>query len=94
MTSKFEALLAAARHDGADPQEKAIDRPRQKIKVPEATTRGRAHAPGRRADPSYIQVSAYLPRELHREVKAELVRSGQEFSALVEDLLRRWIAKR
>lgn len=61
--------------------------------------RGRpvGHAGGKRSHPNYQQVSAYLPRQMHREIKLALLQNeiatGQkrEFSTLVEDLLKEWL---
>ena len=46
---------------------------------------------GKRDDPSYNQYSVYLPKALHRKVKARLVEEDGEISELVERLLREWL---
>ncbi len=48
---------------------------------------------GRRSDPRYMQANAYIPKDLHREIKIALIKEGKErqFSELVEDLLSTWI---
>lgn len=61
--------------------------------------RGRPAGPagGKRSHPDYEQVSAYLPRQMHREIRLALLQSevqtGQkrEFSTLVEELLATWL---
>ena len=61
--------------------------------------RGRPQGPagGKRSDPDYEQISAYVPRKLHQNVKLALLRaeveSGekQEFSTLIENLLTSWL---
>jgi hypothetical protein len=54
---------------------------------------------GRRSDPNYTQISAYIPLELLHEVQDLLLqerrrkrlRSGVDVSGLVENLLREWV---
>jgi hypothetical protein len=51
--------------------------------------------PGKRSDPDFEQVTAYIRRETHQSVKMELLKNGrQEFSALVEGLLQQWLKVR
>jgi hypothetical protein len=61
---------------------------------PSAPRRGRPS--GKRSDPTYAQVTAYIPEELHRQVKIALLQDakGQEFSELVGELLREWMKSR
>ncbi len=50
---------------------------------------------GKRSDPEYTQVSAYVGRETYRRVKIALVMDGErDFSDLVDELLRGWLAAR
>lgn len=47
---------------------------------------------GKRNNPAFTQVTAYIPRTLHEEVKISLIREGsQDFSTLVENLLAEWV---
>lgn len=46
---------------------------------------------GKRSDPNYIQVGAYIPRTLNEEVKIKLVRHDGDFSDLITELLEKWI---
>lgn len=50
---------------------------------------------GRRSDPEYTQISAYVRKDTLRDVKVELLRNGDDrnLSELVEDLLRGWLDK-
>ncbi len=59
--------------------------------VPKVTRSG--HPKGKRSDPEFQQVTAYIRKETHRQVKMGLLREGQEreFSELVEDLLSGWL---
>jgi len=51
--------------------------------------------PGKRSDPGFEQVTAYIRKETHQAVKIELLKSGrQEFSELVEALLQQWFKTR
>ena len=47
---------------------------------------------GKKSDPSYTQVTAYVRRDLYRDVRIALLQdgSGQDFSELVDQLLQRW----
>lgn len=51
---------------------------------------------GKRSDPGYVQVTAYIPDELHHNVKLALLqeRKGREFSELVGELLTEWLKSR
>jgi hypothetical protein len=47
---------------------------------------------GKRRDPDFEQVTAYIKKETHQAVKIELLKNGrQEFSELVEGLLQQWL---
>ncbi|MEO0374489.1 MAG: hypothetical protein AAF329_07600 [Cyanobacteria bacterium P01_A01_bin.17] len=70
---------------------------RQKAKttpVPEPAPepkRRQRKATGKRSDPNYIQVGAYIPKDLNKEVKRQLVDYEGDFSDLVMELLERWV---
>lgn len=51
---------------------------------------------GKSSDPSYTQVLTYIKKDTHKEVKKVLFdESGRvDLSALVEDLLTKWLQKR
>ena len=51
-----------------------------------AITKGK----GKRSDPTYHQVGAYVPNELYKDVKEKLVREDIDFSDLVTTLLYGW----
>jgi hypothetical protein len=48
-------------------------------------------ATGKRSNPNYIQVGAYIPIELNKSVKRRLVDTDQDFSELVAELLEQWV---
>jgi hypothetical protein len=52
--------------------------------------------PGKRSNPAFEQVTAYIPGDLYRKVRIGLLEDakGQEFSELVADLLSAWLAGR
>lgn len=64
--------------------------------------RGPGRPPGRRSDPDYTQISAYIPLDLLLDVQEELneekriqrKRTAISVSELVEDLLSDWLKKR
>jgi hypothetical protein len=74
-----------------------ILRTRKDDETPEAepsAKRGRPGGEGKRGNPNYAQVTAYIPRKLHDETKVNLIRLGnREFSQLVEELLWAWNLK-
>lgn len=56
--------------------------------------RGRPGGQGKRKNPDYAQVTAYIPKTLHDETKVKLIRQdNKEFSLLVEELLTDWNRK-
>jgi hypothetical protein len=98
--SKFAALLETRRTEPPqEPEQKAVEpamaqqtadkpkAPAQAVKRP----RGRPGGQGKRINPAYTQVTAYIPENLHLETKINLLRNGKrEFSQLVEELLDKW----
>lgn len=48
-------------------------------------------ATGKRSNPNYIQVGAYIPIELNKSVKRQLVDTDKDFSELVAELLAQWV---
>jgi hypothetical protein len=59
--------------------------------APEEPKRRQRKATGKRSDPNYIQVGAYIPKELNKEVKRSLVDYEGDFSDLVTHLLKDWL---
>jgi hypothetical protein len=59
---------------------------------PAPAKRGRP-ATGKRNDPNYEQVAAYIPKDLNKRVKMRLLETNRprEFSELVEFLLNKWL---
>jgi hypothetical protein len=51
--------------------------------------------PGKRSNPEFEQVTAYLPKDLYKRVKIALIEQdrSREFSALVSELLTDWLSQ-
>ena len=49
---------------------------------------------GKRSDPNYQQITAYLPKDLHHALKVALAQDKQEMSALFEELIKDWLKAR
>ncbi len=52
--------------------------------------------PGKRRHPDFEQITAYIRKDTHHQVKLALLRElkGRQFSDLVEELLSTWLADR
>ena len=78
--SKFSAVLNQREKEDKD------------TSVEKGKKRGPGRPRGKRTNPDYEQVTAYIPRSLHDKVKIALIESERkEFSQLVEELLARWL---
>lgn len=99
--NRFKDVLNAARNrEQAAPAVPYNDRPHEQpanIETPapaNPTPAKRGRPPGgKRNNPDYEQVAAYIPKELYRQVQIRLLQmepKGQ-FSDLVEFLLNKWI---
>ncbi len=78
--SKFAGVLKSVK--GAETASKAES-------TPTLVTVRRGRPKGKRSDPSYEQVTAYIQKETYRRTKMALLqnRDDRDFSQLVEDLL-------
>jgi hypothetical protein len=58
---------------------------------PSSGVRGRP--PGKRRHPDFEQITAYIRKDTHHQVKLALLRElkGRQFSELVEELLSTWL---
>lgn len=102
--SKFSALLNARKEEPKFEPEAPASKPPSRTKAVTAASgagetapkrqRGRPKANGKRLNPGYTQITAYIPADLHTETKINLIRSGKrEFSILIEELLTTWNKK-
>ena len=85
--TRFDKLMQQRSKDvpaAPEPVEEAI--------APPAATPKREKR-GKRGDPNFTQVTAYIRKETHRQVKLALLQEGsdREFSELVEDLLAEYL---
>ncbi len=86
--SKFNAILDRKR-DSGEPQKEDVQ---QVAESPSEERRGPGRPTGKRTNPHYAQVTAYIPKSLHEDVKIALIKEGgKEFSTLVEELLGEWM---
>lgn len=76
--SKFEGIFAATGQ-----------------KAKKTTTKpagGSKRLPGKRSDPDYTQITAYIRKGTHEDVMRAIYKR-QELSELIEDLLAGWLKK-
>jgi hypothetical protein len=66
------------------------DAPRDPISPPIATPEP-TRPPAKSRDSGYQRTTVYLPKSLHRAVKAKAYRQGRELSEIVTELLERWL---
>jgi hypothetical protein len=96
--SKFQSLLDVANDRQPPPQPKPPPPKKRTPKAPPAVveTKRRGRPSGKRSDPDFEQVTAYIRRDTHKDVKIALLRDdqGREFSELVEELLVGWLKSR
>lgn len=97
--SSQESLAASAAPPLSSPAVRSRPEPGAIAEVESAgvdAPRRRGRPSGKRSDPTYEQVTAYIRRQTYRDVRIALLAqgNGQEFSELVEELLARWLHKR
>ena len=91
--SKFKDILKAAKEREPEP-EVASEPVSSKPTETETQQIKRGRPKGKRSDPDYEQVTAYIRKETYRQTKIALLSSeeGQDFSELVEQLLTEWLS--
>lgn len=102
--SKFSGLLAAVKDRQEDetppeapPNYEAAPNHEQASPIKGVQAGDGRRSPGRprgkRSNAEFVQVTAYVGKGTHRDVKIALLTegAGREFSELVEDLLIRWL---
>ena len=84
--SKFQGVI-----DAAKDRENTTAKPAPLVMSTKRLGKGRP--PGKRSDPDFEQVTAYIRKHTHQGVKIALLQegNGQEFSELVEGLLAKWL---
>ena len=83
---KFDALVQArgGEHGGGRDDHRRED----------DAVRAEGGGVGKRSNAEYRQVSAYIRKDTHRNVKMALLEEDQEFSELVGRLLEEWLDTR
>jgi len=82
--SKFNKIFAQAEEVSAIETE---------VKATSGKKRGRPQ--GKRSDPDYLQISAYIKKDTYTKIKIALLQSNSDldFSELIESLLQDWLEK-
>ncbi len=98
--SKFKSILSAAkeRSPELEPEQfsqEAVDNHIPPVAEPQPSQK-RGRPKGKRSDPDYEQVTAYIRKDTHRDVKIALLSEGdgREFSELIQELLEQWLKSR
>lgn len=78
--SKFDGIFAA-KGKGA-----------KKLGATTQATRASKRLPGKRSDPDYTQITAYIRKGTHEDVMRAIYKR-QELSELIEELLAGWLKK-
>lgn len=107
MSQGFKHLMGSLKGDPAEdapppaPRPAPVKRSRalaviKPAPAPEEAPPGTKTRVGKRKDPDYDQVTAYVRKETHRRAKIALLEQPdkQEFSELVEQLLTQWLEQR
>lgn len=91
MSRKFDFLKTTKTQPVENLSTQKLDNP--DIRVAELPKPSRGRPAGKRTDPEYSQVTAYIRKNTHHAVKVRLLQEGQdrEFSELVEQLLDGWL---
>lgn len=95
--SKFKQLLDAAKSKEYElPPTTEVEQQDSKEAVTQPDSKKRGRPKGKRSDPEYEQVTAYIRKATHTSVKIALLQEnqGREFSELVEELLSQWLKER
>lgn len=93
--TRFDKLMQQRSKDvSAAPEPEAMQAPgpvEEAIATPVAPPKRKKR--GKRGDPNFTQVTAYIRKETHRQVKLALLQEGsdREFSELVENLLAEYL---
>lgn len=78
-TSRFDDLIDAAR------SRQQRDQPQLTSDTPTSATKS--------TDPAYTRTTIYLPKQLHRQLKATAVAQERQMSDIVAELVEQWLRK-
>jgi len=81
---KFDGLLSAKERI------EVRETPKSPVKVVPAPKNAKSRAIGKRSDPDYTQITAYIKKETHENVMRKIYKR-QELSELLEELLADWM---
>lgn len=85
--------LASTRKAKQPEQQKAQPQPVPELE-PEPEQKRKGRPKGKRSNPDYTQVGAYIPIALEKQVKKLLVDEEFDFSELVSQLLEDWVKQK
>ncbi len=77
-SSRFDALFGAAKQKEQTPTP-AVPKPAKKSKS---------------TDPGYVRTTVYLPKRLHKQLKAAAADEEREMSEILEQLVEQWLKSR
>ena len=86
--SRFDNLFGAARSS------KAAESPGHSDTQTSSTTELSDIQTSKSKDPNYQRTTIYLPKAMHRRLKAAAATEDREMSAIVEELLEQWLDSR
>lgn len=99
-TNRFGALSAALKGEVLPEQIAETQEQSPELETPPSAPVGetppparRGRAKGKRSNPDYEQVGAYIPKALNLEVKRLLLDKELDFSDLVTQLLQQWVSE-
>jgi hypothetical protein len=98
-TSRFDALMGSVRAKTTSEQEDVADvQMFNTLKHSDVQTSSITEHPDVQAskskDPAYQRTTIYLPKSMHRRLKAAAANEEKEMSAIVEELIEQWLSLR
>lgn len=90
-SSRFDALFGAAKlpkpagQDAPDSEQGEDNRP---------DLNSLDSALSKSKDPNYQRTTIYLPKAMHRKLKAASAEEGREMSNVIEELIQQWLDQR
>jgi hypothetical protein len=86
--TKFGALIQEYRKQDADPdtQTPEISATPGSLSVPKSLAKSQ--------DPNYVKLTAYVPRQVHMDMKLALTQQGREISHFMTELITDWLRRK
>ncbi len=91
--SKFGAIKRASKARESQP----VSTPERAVTAEEkaeAKPKKRGRPKGKRSNPAFTQVTAYMRKDTYKNAQKALLDEDEEFSELVEDLVSKWLKSR